>query len=174
MRILVIDGPNLNLVGTREPSIYGSETLDQVHDRVRVRAAELDVEVVFFQSNHEGRILDRLHERDFDGTIVNAGGLAAGAELSNGLALREAIPQSHKVALEDLDPGEPPGPGPGHGGLEVGVFLVHHVDADQRGEVVFFIAGGNDDTGRRRRKRHAQLRTRAQANQKEKACQPQQ
>jgi 3-dehydroquinate dehydratase-2 len=86
MRILVVDGPNLNLVGTREPSIYGSETLDQIHDRVRTRAAELDVAVDFYQSNHEGRILDRLHERDFDGAIVNAGGLT-----HTSVALRDAL-----------------------------------------------------------------------------------
>jgi 3-dehydroquinate dehydratase-2 len=86
MKILVIDGPNLNLVGTREPSIYGSETLDQIHERVGNRAAELNVAVEFFQSNHEGRILDRLHERDFDGAIVNAGGLT-----HTSVALRDAL-----------------------------------------------------------------------------------
>ncbi len=86
MRILVVDGPNLNLVGTREPSIYGPETLDQVHDRVRDRATDLGVTVDFYQSNHEGRILDRLHERDYDGAIVNAGGLT-----HTSVALRDAL-----------------------------------------------------------------------------------
>jgi len=84
--VLVIDGPNLNLVGTREPAIYGSETLDQIHERVRLRARELDVTVDFFQSNHEGRIIDRLHQRDFDGALVNAGGLT-----HTSVALRDAL-----------------------------------------------------------------------------------
>lgn len=74
-RVLVLDGPNLNLLGTRQPEIYGRETLEEVHDRVRARAAELGVEVATFQSNHEGALIDRLHERDFDGVLVNAGGL---------------------------------------------------------------------------------------------------
>lgn len=86
MEILVVDGPNLNLVGTREPSIYGSETLDQIHGRVRARAADLAVSVDFFQSNHEGRIIDRLHQRNFDGAIVNAGGLT-----HTSVALRDAL-----------------------------------------------------------------------------------
>jgi 3-dehydroquinate dehydratase-2 len=86
MRILVLDGPNLNLVGTREPAIYGTETLADIHGRVRQRAAELDVEVDFLQSNHEGALLDRLHRRDFDAAIVNAGGLT-----HTSIALRDAL-----------------------------------------------------------------------------------
>jgi 3-dehydroquinate dehydratase-2 len=86
MRVLVLDGPNLNLVGTREPAIYGSETLAEIHDRVRTRAADLGVDVDFFQSNHEGALIDRLHRRDFDAAIVNAGGLT-----HTSVALRDAL-----------------------------------------------------------------------------------
>jgi 3-dehydroquinate dehydratase-2 len=86
MRVLVLDGPNLNLVGTREPTIYGSETLAEIHDRVRARAADLGVEVDFFQSNHEGALIDRLHRRDFEAAIVNAGGLT-----HTSVVLRDAL-----------------------------------------------------------------------------------
>ena len=86
IRVLVIDGPNLNLVGTREPTIYGSETLAAIHDRVRLRAHDLAIDVDFYQSNHEGAIIDRLHRMDFDGALVNAGGLT-----HTSVALRDAI-----------------------------------------------------------------------------------
>jgi 3-dehydroquinate dehydratase-2 len=85
-RVLVLEGPNLNLVGTREPEIYGHETLDEIHAGIASRAAELDLDVDFFQSNHEGALIDRLHQRDFDAAIVNAGGLT-----HTSIALRDAL-----------------------------------------------------------------------------------
>ncbi len=74
-RILVLEGPNLNLVGTRQPEIYGYDSLDDIHAEIRSRAADLRLDVDFFQSNHEGALIDRLHQKDFDAVIVNAGGL---------------------------------------------------------------------------------------------------
>jgi 3-dehydroquinate dehydratase-2 len=84
--VLVLQGPNLNLVGTREPEIYGHDALEDIHAEIAARAAELGLEVAFFQSNHEGALIDRLHERDFDAAIVNAGGLT-----HTSVALRDAL-----------------------------------------------------------------------------------
>ena len=85
-RVLVLQGPNLNLLGTREPEIYGRETLDEIHAGIAATAAELGLEVDFFQSNHEGALIDRLHRRDFDVAIVNAGGLT-----HTSVSLRDAL-----------------------------------------------------------------------------------
>jgi 3-dehydroquinate dehydratase-2 len=85
-RVLVLQGPNLNLLGSREPEIYGRETLPELHERIRVRAVELGLDIDFFQSNHEGALIDRLHARDFDVAIVNAGGLT-----HTSIALRDAL-----------------------------------------------------------------------------------
>ncbi len=72
---LVINGPNLNLLGLREPGIYGELTLKDVEERVQRVAGELGVSVVFFQSNHEGSIIDRLHSarEDCAGIVFNPG-----------------------------------------------------------------------------------------------------
>jgi 3-dehydroquinate dehydratase-2 len=74
-RVLVLNGPNLNLLGIREPEIYGSTTLAEIDQRLVRRGAELGLAVETFQSNHEGVLIDRLQQRDFDWAIVNAGGL---------------------------------------------------------------------------------------------------
>jgi 3-dehydroquinate dehydratase II len=85
-RVLVLQGPNLNLLGTREPEIYGHQTLAELQAEIHRWAVALGLEVVQFQSNHEGALIDRLHERDFDAAIVNAGGLT-----HTSVSLRDAL-----------------------------------------------------------------------------------
>jgi 3-dehydroquinate dehydratase-2 len=74
--LLLINGPNLNLLGTREPSVYGSQTLDDVHTLAKQTASKYNVEVLTFQSNHEGGIIDRIHqarEEGVKGILINPG-----------------------------------------------------------------------------------------------------
>ncbi len=73
--LLILGGPNLNLLGTREPEIYGSDTLDDIHQHCREHASALSIEVDARQSNHEGELVTWIQEagRDFDGLIINAG-----------------------------------------------------------------------------------------------------
>ena len=94
-RVLVLQGPNLNLLGTREPEIYGHDTLESIHEGLAARAAELGVDIAFFQSNHEGSLIDRLHERDFDVAIVNAAGYT-----HTSVALRDALLAVHRPFWE--------------------------------------------------------------------------
>lgn len=86
-KILIINGPNLNLLGTREPGIYGNETMADVIERLRSRFA--DIKIDYFQSNHEGAIIDRLHDadkEDFVGVVLNAG-----AYTHTSIAIADAI-----------------------------------------------------------------------------------
>ena len=78
LRILVVHGPNLNLLGRREPQIYGTTTLDQINAHLASLAKEIDVELVTIQSNHEGAIVDAFHTHmdDVNGAIINAAGLS--------------------------------------------------------------------------------------------------
>lgn len=88
-RILVLHGPNLNLLGQREPPIYGKTTLADINQSLLALAAELQVEVVDFQSNHEGALIDRLHAARLDGTryiVINPA-----AYTHTSVALRDAI-----------------------------------------------------------------------------------
>ena len=75
MRLLVIHGPSLNLLGTREPQIYGSQTLDEINREISSAAAELSLDVQFIQSNDEGAIIDAIHaaRTSADFIIINPG-----------------------------------------------------------------------------------------------------
>ena len=76
MKILVINGPNLNFLGIREKNIYGNQDYDYLTGLIREHAKEIGAEVEIFQSNHEGAIIDKLQERYFDGTdgiVINPG-----------------------------------------------------------------------------------------------------
>ena len=77
LRILIINGPNLNLLGRREPEIYGEDTFEDFMIHLRGKYIDSDVDLTYFQSNHEGQILDKLHEVgfSFDGIVLNAGAL---------------------------------------------------------------------------------------------------
>ncbi|MCZ2127849.1 MAG: type II 3-dehydroquinate dehydratase [Anaerolineales bacterium] len=88
MKILILHGPNLNLLGTREPQVYGSTTLDEVNQKMMDLGKALGAEVSCFQSNSEGALIDALHEARTwaDGAVFNAGGYT-----HTSVALRDAI-----------------------------------------------------------------------------------
>jgi len=88
MKILVIHGPNLNMLGKREPDIYGTATLDDINKRLSSLAAELGVEVACFQSNHEGELVQKIQEAmgAYEAIVINPG-----AYTHTSVALRDAI-----------------------------------------------------------------------------------
>lgn len=98
IKIIVLNGPNLNLLGTREPSTYGNQTLQDIQKRLEEEARDYNIELDFFQSNHEGELIDRIHEAfksGFDGIIINPGAFS-----HYSYALRDAISSVNIPTIE--------------------------------------------------------------------------
>ena len=87
-KIIIIHGPNINLIGEREIAIYGKETFDSINQQIYKHAKSINVECQIFQSNHEGAIIDKIHSssKKYDGIILNAGALT-----HYSYAIRDAI-----------------------------------------------------------------------------------
>ncbi|MFW2851272.1 type II 3-dehydroquinate dehydratase [Sphingomonas sp. TX0543] len=96
--VYVLNGPNLNLLGTREPDIYGHDTLDDIAGRLEDRARELGLEIDMRQSNHEGHLVDWLHEAQAQG--AKAVLLNAGAFTHSSIALYDAIKAVRTPVIE--------------------------------------------------------------------------
>ncbi len=88
IRVLVVHGPNLNRLGTREPEVYGTTTIEEINAELAAAAKEEGVELEFFQSNHEGGLIDRIQEAPSwaDGIVINPAGLS-----HSSVSLRDAL-----------------------------------------------------------------------------------
>lgn len=97
MTILVLQGPNINMLGRRKTEHYGTMTMDEIHRLMTEKANELGCEIEFFQSNHEGAVVDKVQERrdDVDGIILNPAGLT-----TTSVSLRDAIEDSYLPLVE--------------------------------------------------------------------------
>ncbi len=95
MRILLLNGPNLGRLGHRQPEIYGTTTLADVVEAVRTHVEARGSTVEAFQSNHEGALIDRLEQRDYDGVVINPGALA-----HTSYALHDAILGAERPVIE--------------------------------------------------------------------------
>ena len=97
LRVLVLNGPNLNTLGTREPAVYGTMTLAQIQDMLEARGKELNATIMCFQSNHEGALIDCIqeHAETIDGIIINPG-----AFTHYSLAVRDALAAVKAPAIE--------------------------------------------------------------------------
>jgi len=97
MNILVVHGPNLNLLGKREPNIYGTVTLDEINGRLTALARELGTEVSCFQSNHEGELVQKIQDAmgEYQAIVINPG-----AYTHTSVALRDAIASTGILAVE--------------------------------------------------------------------------
>ena len=108
MLVLLLHGPNLNLLGTRQPEIYGPITLSDLEDRCRHWGAELGIDLGTFQSNHEGALIDRLHAAigHYDAVIVNPGALSHYSYALHDGITAAALP-TIEVHLSDITAREP-------------------------------------------------------------------
>ena len=95
MKILLLNRPNLNMIGVREPEKYGNLTLNDIESKLISLANEQGIEIETFQSNHEGEIIDKIQLTDADGMIINAGGFT-----HTSVAIRDAISSKNLPSVE--------------------------------------------------------------------------
>ena len=96
-KLLILNGPNLNMLGTREPGVYGSDTLDSINAEIDTYAKAMNIECDFYQSNCEGELISKIHSlmTDYDGCVFNAG-----AYTHYSYAIRDAISSVNKPVIE--------------------------------------------------------------------------